>query len=1079
MGVIGCTLEDIADLGISCGEVQGIMLGSGVCINDSDESLQCEGCTASDMSICKKYISEGVFKHEKCPKEYMCTTVKQGDGYDEDTNICILRQSALQKCSDDQVYVCYRGNSSTCESSCSFCDPSKYTCFRIVGTEEGGSECVNAARTCREGGSYFCVNGKWVFDSSCDDGCDAETGKCIKPQSPSTCSSDSRKCEDGSIYICQDGQWEFEKTCPISCVDGACSDVQDPENPVDPSGPETCEDGDVGCQDNVPLRCINGNWAEKSACEYGCENGSCKDAQGEIVVPPAPECVDQDRLCEDGKLKICSQGEWFSQACTYGCSEGVCLEIGESCSAASFRQTCIHENENALICQDGAITKIRCSEKNCAQDPNDPLRVDCTDKCSADSTRRCAPACGDNKTGYFWNNSGKVQSVSCKTHDCTVTDGYVNCGGIPCAKDSKERCVPSCSDDKKTGYWMSNSNNIHTISCPDADCISYKGTVMCGEPEYCTSEDYVPSCSAQQTSQGTYCSSDGIVKTYTCKNSFCKIKYDGTCEGGASCEGGRYSIYNYPKGYLDCVKDPNAVPDIPDTCKAGTSSALCIGQELYVCGSNNKYARIQTCSEDAPCTVQNGYGQCGRFEPCIYQKDHAKCVGQDLYVCGASGVYFKKETCMADKKCTVNANGYGQCGDFQKCTYKVSPAKCDGRDLYLCGSNNLYYKAETCALDKPCTVKNGYGQCGDIISCNDNSPARCENNDLYICKNNQYQKTKSCTDEEPCQVEPNSGFGYCGSIKTCKYGISSAECRGQDMYVCNKKNVYVKTQTCDIESKCYVTASGYGICLKNDNPGLCTRGTSSAICKEDVLYICDSYGYYKAKKCASDERCSVSSKGYGECLPASLNDSCVKGASAYCVNNKLYTCNASGGVYYMKEDCGEMTCDVNLKGYGQCVPSQTCTANKCQGRTMYICKDGKYYANSCDAGKECKLSLNGYAKCLPSQVPIACDGDSPAICVGKDMYLCNDKYATYDYFKTCGAAETCTVSSDGYGDCQKLPSDISGPCNGAKCSSIDHRAYYCNYDTHTYYYHKSGDCTGQNKCVVCDNGFGGCGIVCK
>lgn len=1077
MGVIGCTLDEIADLGFSCSDVEGIKLASGTCRNADDEAKQCEGCDEEDISKCKGYISKGVFKLERCPKEYVCSTVKESESYDVDANVCLLGRSSTMNCSVDQVYVCDRGDTATCETSCQFCDTKKYSCFLLVGTEEGGRECTSGSRECRESDSYLCVNGVWTLDTACPEACDGKTGRCKVVQEPvgeKECVGSAKKCEGDSIFLCDNGKWKFEKKCSQACVDGACSNGVEPPPEV-----EECKEGAVDCRENIPRRCLYGNWAEKSACEYGCDQGVCKDPSGGVVDPPVAECSGDEKKCSDGNLKICSQGEWFTQICSYGCVDNQCIEIGAQCTSVAFQQMCINENANALICHSGVITKIRCAENNCTQNPNDPMIVSCTDNCSADSTRRCAPACGsDDRTGYFWNNSGKVQTVTCANSHCEVTDGYVNCGGKKCTKESKERCVPACSEDGKTGYWMSNSNIVHTINCPKGDCFYYKGTLTCGEPEYCKVDDYTPTCSDSQTSQGQYCSSDGVVKTYTCRNSFCKIRRDGICEGAASCEGGRYSNYDYPNGFLDCVEDPNAVPDLPEKCQVGTSSALCIGQELYICGNDNKYYRSNICSSDAPCTVKNGYGQCGDFETCTYQKDPAKCKGQDLYICSSNNIYVKKETCAENKKCTVNNEGYGQCGAFEACTYKTSPAKCDGMDLYVCGSNNKYYKAETCTEHAPCTVKNGYGQCGKIETCTSDSPAQCKDNDLYICKNGQYQKTQHCTEDKPCQVDQASGFGYCGSVETCKHKVTPASCKGQDLFVCNKYGYMTKSMTCAPGTSCKVTAGGFGLCLEDESPGLCTRKQDPAVCKGQDLYLCDSYGYYfKYQTCNASERCNVSQAGYGECLPQTLPTKCTKGAKAYCIDNKLYTCNSSSGVYYMKNDCGKLKCQVNDSGYGQCVINETCTANTCLGSTKYICKDGHYYTVDCEAGKECKNNA-GYVMCLPNKVPVSCTDKSPAICDGKELYVCNKKYHHYSYNKTCGSNETCTVSSSGYGACQVLPPDITGLCTGAKCSAYDGYAYYCNSDTHTYYLQDSGKCTAGQKCVACSNGYGGCGITC-
>ena len=178
-GLAGCALENIAYLGFTCGDVEGIKLESGMCVDASYKAMQCGGCSDSDISKCSEYISKGVFRLKRCPKEYVCSTVKGGDAYPVDINLCVLRQSETLNCPKDLEYVCDRGGGASCEESCQYCDPSKYTCLRIVGSEDGDDLCSSGTRECRDDSSYICVNGKWTLDSKCTNKCDNISGRCI------------------------------------------------------------------------------------------------------------------------------------------------------------------------------------------------------------------------------------------------------------------------------------------------------------------------------------------------------------------------------------------------------------------------------------------------------------------------------------------------------------------------------------------------------------------------------------------------------------------------------------------------------------------------------------------------------------------------------------------------------------------------------------------------------------------------------------------------------------------------------------------------------------------------------------
>lgn len=1053
--VTQCSLEDGQDLGESCLNVTSITLGSGSSCTENT----CTDCGEEDQKTCDSYRNQGVFTLQRCPHDFVCNVA---DDAENRGSVCahqksqeqdlgtqclnvtsvllgsggICHEAECDQCNDEDLKTCesYRNQGVFAYQHC----PHDFTCAIAEHGEESENTCIHIQTSRCDEGFVFLCNDRCA--SSCDK-CESNENCYINLTLYDTlpdeavCTPGQYQCSESlELQVCSGGQWLGYETCQYGCENNRCADEPDsggdggdntggdPDSETDPTpepgGDDTpapekvCDTNDVTCDGLTVKICKDNAWQVLSNCPEKCEDGECIHTD-----PIVEKCTEDAVQCHGDIKQMCVGETWLDIAtCLYGCEEGACNEalIGTQCDESTWQETCINGGLHALVCENGVVVKNRCVDGNCQQDSDDSLRVDCRESCTADSKRECAPGCSaDQLTGYYWNNTGSVVSFSCDaTRLCTVVDGFASCGTDPCISGSTTRCIPTCSADKTKGYY-----NSRSISCPNGDCVYYKGSLYCGMPEACSRETYEPSCSA--SSEGTYCSADGVVKTWTCTGTQkCQLRQDGLCEGSAKCSSDKtYSITEYPKGFIDCVEDASST--IPETCEVGSDS---------ICDEKGR-----------------------------------------AYYCGSNGRYYLKETCSSDQRCD-----HGQCIDKaipETCTYGTSKAVCAGennKELYICGEgktvdgvkqSDYYYKKEVCSLSQDCTVdaSTGWGQCinPDLIEECEPYSSRCSDNDLYACSvAKKYYLQTTCTDAHPCEEKVVNGVttASCkgtlmpdGESFDCTPDVSKAKCigeNGQDLYVCGSNGKYYLSDSCQGDDVCRVYSSGFGQCIHKDVPESCEA--SESMCAGGALFKCTSKGWYLRSECADGKVCVENGTlTLARCQSPDEFGGCVYNTSpAYCDGQQVVVCGQDNW-YYLRSTCGgNAVCTIDSNGFGKCditeLPddvSGTCTQAKCSSDgNAYFCDKttGEYYFDP----------MNG-----------ACSADKP-----------------------------CTVCSNGYGGCgiTCLPSDIQGTCTQAKCSTVDGNAYFCNKTTGEYYFDAThGKCTTAKPCQVCSNGYAGCGITCN
>ena len=181
-----------------------------------------------------------------------------------------------------------------------------------------------------------------------------------------------------------------------------------------------------------------------------------------------------------------------------------------------------------------------------------------------------------------------------------------------------------------------------------------------------------------------------------------------------------------------------------------------------------------------------------------------------------------------------------------------------------------------------------------------------------------------------------------------------------------------------------ITAMSLAMAACDDSSGSSSPiDTCKTSCKNTTTAIsCDANGNEVEQDCAKDNKvCDASFK----CVPKGEAQTCVEMCNG---TNELVTCDSNGKPH--TEDCGEAGCH-EVGGKPQCGGEDTepkCTEadNKCDGNTLYTCKDGKIEQTDCAAdGKVCDKNAKkcDVAKC--TEADNYCEGDTLHACDGVNL----------------------------------------------------------------------------------------------
>ena len=608
---------------------------------------------------------------------------------------------------------------------------------------------------------------------------------------------------------------------------------------------------------------------------------ACNDEYVDACNISTSQCVGTDIL------KLCGQsGHWTTIKCK---APATCVDIGgrhacmtadelpdytvgKDCDQTEFKQKCINEGLNALICQDSKVAQLDCvSCDSQSANPNKPLEVNCaqidmTAKRPNDVPQYCNKAtdnalCGSDgnawfcgETEYYLSNKGKCKD---KNLNCIVCpSGYVTCGtdeesachsdntterpsDIPetCSEGDPAKCSAIdgnawfCGDN---GYYLSSKGkcrekNLNCIACPN-------GYVTCGtdEESACHANgpsnpldrpsDIPQSCSAGDAAK---CSAiDG--NAWFCGDNGYYLSNKGKCrDKGLNC-------IVCPSGYVTCGTDENSAchsgstterpSDIPETCTA-SDGAKCsaIDGNAWFCGDNGYYLSNKgKCAEKGLQCIRctNGYVGCAENEQSL---------------CHSSNDSLPDE--LKNKPCDKTKDDEKSiCGS-------------DG-NLYYCGDYG-YFLANSGNCKKKGTEYSCY-QCTQSTS-NPNYKG-CAKSEVELC-NSSYSELPAELKNKPCDKTIKTEKAICGSDENLwlcgDYGYylpASGKCKnGQKCYACDKSGTdYYKAACADSQALlCNSSAKNWPDNIQANPECNWSNENERYICGDDGnMWTCGDYGYY-------------------------------------------------------------------------------------------------------------------------------------------------------------------------------------------------------------------------------------------
>ena len=207
------------------------------------------------------------------------------------------------------------------------------------------------------------------------------------------------------------------------------------------------------------------------------------------------------------------------ESCDEGGNGG---NVGDPCDRSTYKQSCINNGANALVCWDDVVTQWTCANtcQDAGYDSSKPLQVKC-DKGNGGNTGTCTDddyvgTCADDHKTAVVCVKGEVKNYTCFSDICeTRTDGTIYCPKDQKAVDN-EAIRRECEEGGKT---------IYTSGGSAGDC--------------CDAENYVPDGCVEATNSGLRCSS-GVIVEWTCTSpKVCHFDPEST-----EYVGGKYSCVN-------------------------------------------------------------------------------------------------------------------------------------------------------------------------------------------------------------------------------------------------------------------------------------------------------------------------------------------------------------------------------------------------------------------------------------------------------------------------------------------------------------------------------------------------------
>lgn len=624
----------------------------------------------------------------------------------------------------------------------------------------------------------------------------------------------------------------------------------------DREGKEICDGTDLDDQSCLDL----GYGAGALACKPG-----CKDFARGHCGPPA-SCGNATR---EG-VEICDQSDLGGQTCeslgygpgTLGCLSN-CGEFDtQTCGPppdcgdgeVSGIEVCDKDDFDGLTCQRMGYTggSLRCAQ-NCLSIDSSGCNNTCTPLTCTEAGAEC----------------GSVDNGCQATMDCGGCTLPETCGGGGVANRCGEgSCQPTtCAQEGKNCGTMDNGcgQDIECGSCtlPDT-CNGGNQANVCG----CT----VLTCQGEGVECGQM--DDGCGGSIDC----------GTC-GSGSCDQGSCVSCTPDCSGRQCGLDPNC----GISCGSCNNGQDCVGgycqDENLLCADYTSQGRLQTCSQETPCTgdfscLGGGIylsAQCLDDRPCA-SSPTAKCCGQNEF-CGTTSAIFIgagdlfcctpgevmqsngiiQSTCV-DAGASIACSNDGDCPtawNRGRCKTTLSQPQC----VECLSDNDCGSSTPACDL-----ATNTCRACNSDLDCSSGAPACNAEKNCVECTGDQHctstskpgcnttaQQCVECTGNQHC----GGTNAYCAS-NTCVECIEHSHCTGAEGYCqqntcvecvdnnnCSGSTPYCRNSgVCDscpdlmiISLTCSNMTSGRRACYSQFFPG--AECTVDGDCESGE--ICDTY----------------------------------------------------------------------------------------------------------------------------------------------------------------------------------------------------------------------------------------------
>ena len=302
------------------------------------------------------------------------------------------------------------------------------------------------------------------------------------------------QCSGDALQVCTNNGWTTSKTCGVGKCNAAAKKCDD-------DAPAVCTEGAQQCSAaGIPQKCINNAWVAQAACATGT---SCNALTGQCSPDSAP-CTEGAKDCNASGVPVsCVSGKWVTgSACGTGttCKNGTCETVvvpSEIPADVKAQEPC-----TGAVC--GSDGNVYFCDKEAKTFYLDPSKGVCT------SDKKCTVCSnGYGGCGITCNDSGNTGET------CTEENKHGTCAAD---NATAKVCINGKYQTWTCAGNVCGTNEDGTINCPKestTECTGEKLTSGGVAGNCCDVENYEPAGCVDNA--GLRCSSDGIIKAWTCK----------------------------------------------------------------------------------------------------------------------------------------------------------------------------------------------------------------------------------------------------------------------------------------------------------------------------------------------------------------------------------------------------------------------------------------------------------------------------------------------------------------------------------------------------------------------------------